>query len=225
LINYCRVDITLSEFARIYKHHCNLHLKRAFEDIVNYGRFVDFRKVVDVMLEFPDQNFDSFQYSQLESKKWLIQNMNAIRFQHVPAILVVGGWHGVLALMLKHYAYFPHTVITTDIDPDCTKIAQTFDCVASTVDMFDIEYDNIPYDFIINTSCEHIDFDRWIKLIPKGKLVALQSSDLKWETHIDNVYSIEEFINRAGLTENYIAEKRFFDFVPEQNRYLLIGRK
>ena len=61
LINYCKVDISLSEFARIYKNHCNLHLKRAFDDIVNYGRFVDFRKVLDVMLQFPDQNFDSFQ--------------------------------------------------------------------------------------------------------------------------------------------------------------------
>ena len=205
----------------IYKNHCNLHLKVAFENIVEYGRFVDFRKVLDAMLRYPYQNFDSFQEGQLKSKKWLIQEMNKMRLKHEPEILIVGGWHGVLTLLLKQYAYFKYTILTTDIDPDCTSIARMLGCVASTIDMFEIEYDIVPADFIINTSCEHIDFDKWIKLIPKDKIVAIQSSDMKWKTHIDNVYSIDEFIERANLSKVYAAKTaKYFD----NNRYLLIGR-
>ena len=222
LVDYCKVDITLSEFARIYKYHCNLHLKRAFEDIVNYGRFVDFRKVLDAMLQFPEQNFDSFQSSQLESKKWLIQEMNKMRVYYKPDILIVGGWHGVLALMLEHYAYFEFMCLTTDIDPDCATIAETFGCHAETEDMFEIDYENISQDFIINTSCEHVDFDKWIKLIPEGKTVILQSSDMEHKNHIDNIHSSVEFIERANLSEIYTINQRKFD---QYNRYLLIGRK
>lgn len=229
LREYCKVDVKLSDYLRIQRDHPNVYLVWAFEDVVNYGRFVDFQKVVDVMLQFPEQNFDSLKRGQLESKKWLIHELNEIKIQHMPGILIVGGWHGILALMLKHYAYFAHTVLTTDIDPDCTKIAQTFGCLTITLDMFEIVYENIPQDLIINTSCEHIDFDKWIKMIPKDKIVVLQSSDLEYVDHIDNVYSTEEFEERAELSEVYTSISKHitsrYDSGREYNRYLLIGKK
>lgn len=229
LINYCKIDIKYSDFLRIQRDHINVHLVWAFEDVVDYGRFVDFQKVIEAMLQFPEQNFDSLKKGQLKSKKWLIHELNDMKPQHEPEILIVGGWHGILALMLKHYAYFDYTVLTTDIDPDCTKIARLFGCVASTVDMFEIEYDIVPADLIINSSCEHIDFDKWIELIPKGKTVVLQSSDMEYENHISNVYSITEFIERANLSEVYTATYKHitsrYDSGLEYNRYLLIGKR
>ena len=226
LIEYCKVDIRLSEFVRISKYHPNLCLSQAFEEIVNYGRFIDFCKVLDTMLLFPEQNFDSFQKGQLESKKWLIKSLNQLKLKYIPDILIVGGWHGVLTLMLDHYAYFEFMCLTTDIDPDCTSIADMFGCHAETEDMFEIDYENISQNLIINTSCEHIDFDKWIKLIPKGKTVALQSTDMKWESHIDNIYSINEFIDRAKLSKIYIFDEINFDGAGQNyNRYLLIGKK
>lgn len=229
LTEYCKIDIKLSDFLRIQRDHINVHLVWAFEDVINYGRFVDFQKVIEAMLLFPEQNFDSFKRGQLESKKWLIHELNEMKPQHEPQFLIVGGWHGLLVLLLKHYAFFEHTVLTTDIDPDCTKIARMFGCVASTVDMFEIEYDIVPADTIINTSCEHIDFDKWIDMIPKGKTAVLQSSDLEYKNHIDNVYSIVEFIERAKLSEVYTAISRHitsrYDSGLEYNRYLLIGKK
>jgi len=222
-VDYCKADITLSEFTRIYKNHCNLHLKKAFEDIVNYGRFVDFRTVLDAMLLFPDQNFDSFQVGQIESKKWLIQSMNKLRLKYEPDILIVGGWHGVLYLMLSNYAYFKYTALTTDIDPDCTLIAEMFGCNAETQDMFEINYDKISQDFIINTSCEHIYLEKWTKLIPDGKIVALQSSDMEWDTHVDNVYSLDELINKAALSEVWTTGVKSLS--KNWHRWLLIGKK
>lgn len=223
LIDYCKVDITLPVFVEIYKNHCNLHLKKAFEDIVKYGRFVDFNKLLDVMLLFPDQIFDSFQTGQIESKRWLIQSINKLCLKHEPDILIVGGWHGVLYLMLSHYAYFKYTALTTDIDPDCTTIAQMFGCNAKTEDMFEIDYNDISQDLIINTSCEHIDFNKWINLIPAGKIVVLQSSDMEWDTHIDNIYSIDEFIKRANLSEVYKTGMK--TLTKEWHRWMLIGKK
>lgn len=253
LIEYYRVSITLSEFKKIVQNHSNLYLPDILDDIVNHGRFISFRKFFDALLAFPDQNFDSFQMGQLESKKWLIQKLNMLRnlnyskfvgspadhmfylneqqrkhenIYHSPEILVVGGWHGILALMMKHYAYFDYTILITDIEPDCIKVAKMFGCVTSIVDMFEIEYDIVPADFIINTSCEHIDFDKWIKLIPKGKVVVLQSTDMVYKNHIDNMYSIEEFISRAKLSEVYSVDTRnFYGADQYYNRYLLIGKR
>ena len=229
LTEYCKLDIKLSDFLRIERDHPNIHMVWAYEDVINYGRFVDFQKVIDAMLQFPEQNFDSLKRGQLESKKWLIHELNEMKVQHDPEILIVGGWHGILALMLKHYSYFDYTVLTTDIDPDCTKIARMFGCVASTVDMFQIEYDVIPADMIINTSCEHIDFDKWIALIPKGKTVVLQSSDMEYINHIDNVHSTEEFEDKAGLSKVYMSISKHitsrYDYGLEYNRYLLIGKR
>ena len=226
LVEYCKVDIRLSKFMRISQNHSNLCLPQTFEEIINHGRFIDFCKVLDAMLLYPEQDFNSFQKGQLESKKWLIHNLNKLKPKHSPDILIVGGWHGVLALMLEHYAYFEFMCLTTDIDPDCTSIADMFGCHAETEDMFEIDYEMISQDMIINTSCEHIDFDQWIKLIPEGKIVALQTTDMKWESHIDNIYSIKEFINRAKLSKIYIFDEINLDGAGQNyNRYLLIGKK
>ena len=47
LKEYCKVDIKLSDFLRIQRDHPNIHLVWAFEDVINYGRLVDFQKVIE----------------------------------------------------------------------------------------------------------------------------------------------------------------------------------
>ena len=77
-------------------------------------------------------------------------------------------------------------------------------------DIMDIDYNSLDWNFwstknnrmsytitdvpdtIINTSCEHIkDFDKWYAMIPKGKLVILQSNDY-FNVPIETAFFVSE---------------------------------
>ena len=74
----------------------------------------------------------------------------------------------------------------------------------------------------INTSCEHIEnFDDWFNLIPKGKLVALQSNNyFEIEDHINCINNLDEFKQQAPLN-NIIYEGELV--LEKYTRYMIIG--
>jgi len=74
----------------------------------------------------------------------------------------------------------------------------------------------------INTSCEHIEkFTDWVNLIPKGKLVALQSNNyFEIEDHINCVNNLDEFKQQASLN-NIIYEGELV--LEKYTRYMIIG--
>ena len=79
-------------------------------------------------------------------------------------------------------------------------------------------------DTFINTSCEHIEnFTNWFNLIPKGKLVALQSNNyFELPDHVNCVKDINEFKQQAPLS-NIIYEGELE--LEKYTRYMIIGYK
>jgi hypothetical protein len=79
-------------------------------------------------------------------------------------------------------------------------------------------------DTFINTSCEHIEnFTNWFNLIPKGKLVALQSNNyFELPEHVNCVNDIDEFKQQAPLS-NIIYEGELE--LEKYTRYMIIGYK
>ena len=209
-----KINIKLSEFVKILQNHPNVYLPFIYDNVIIYLPFFNFKKVINVLINFPQQNFDSVSYNQFVSKKWFVHNLNNLQLKYNSGI-IAGGWHGILSLMLQN-----KSILTTDIDPDAIKIAKIFGCNAEVANAFDIDYK--AYDIIINTSCEHWNFDKWMSQIPMGKIIALQSTNMIHKDHIDNIYSSIEFINRANLSKVYTINERKFD---QYTRYLLIGRK
>lgn len=193
---------------------------------------------------------DAFSYGQLNSKLWLIGQLQTLDVD-LGKIWIMCGWIGTLAyLMIRtdNQLRFDH-IRSFDIDPHCQPLADTLNrpdvmdgwkFKASTMDVNDLIYDDCFWkttkfngetelmfgsaDTIINTSCEHLDdFEAWFSKIPDGKLVVLQcnnSPDL--DGHVNNMNSLYELSNRARCRRVYFKGALDCDLYE---RYMLIGRK
>jgi hypothetical protein len=183
----------------------------------------------------PSEFSNAFNPKQVASKLWLIDAL----FEHAGGrhdeIVVVGGWYGALSVMLLNDPRFLLGRVTSlDIDPACAPVASLLNrrfaaegrFRAVTQDMHDVTTDVLRPargSLIINTSCEHIpDVGKWLSILPKGQLVALQSNNYRVvPEHISCVDSAEELARMAGLSEVH-----FTGALPMKRytRFMVIGR-
>jgi hypothetical protein len=166
-----------------------------------------------------------FSSGQILSKEWIITELEKIDPEFMyRSFAIAGAWFGTLGMMLKHN--FPTVLVTMiDIDPRCETFIHNmvYDngaMRAITTDMYTHRYIE---DVIINTSCEHIkDVSAWVKLIPGGRTVVLQSNNYEAEEdHINCVKSKEEFAEQSSLKEILFCGELE---LPMYSRYMVIGR-
>ena len=193
---------------------------------------------------------DCFSRGQLESKLWLVEELQKTKV-NLGTVFLCAGWYATLATMLFESSININKVRSFDIDESCVDVAEVFNkpwfknewqFKSLTQDIMDINYNehtwqywsnannrmsypitDIP-DTIINTSCEHIEnFSKWYDLIPDGKLVILQSNNFfEVKEHVNCVGSIEEFAVKAPMQNIlYSGELK----LPKYKRYMLIGFK
>ena len=170
---------------------------------------------------------DCFSRGQLQSKQWLVQELERVD-ANLGTVFLCAGWYATLATMLFESKLTVDKIRSFDIDPSCTSIANTFNkpwvinnwrFQASVEDICDINYTNHTYtvtrsngstvelsdspDTIINTSCEHIsNFAEWYNSIPKSKLVVLQSNNyFEVEEHVNCVVDNNDFSRMAPMTQ------------------------
>jgi hypothetical protein len=171
-----------------------------------------------------DEFRDMFSSGQLASKEWAVRELLKVvdlTFQHV---LIAGCWFGTLGMMIKTHSP-TSTVTMLDIDPRCAEFIEHITAFETNVfakvgDMYKYDYKE---DIVINTSCEHIeDVGGWLKLLPKGTTVLLQSnSNAKEQGHVNCVQSCEEFEKQAGLSTVLYSDKLV---TPMYTRFMLIGK-
>ena len=193
---------------------------------------------------------DCFSRGQLESKLWLVEELQKTKV-NLGTVFLCAGWYATLATMLFESSINIDKVRSFDIDESCVDVAEVFNkpwfknewqFKSLTQNIMDINYNehtwqywsnannrmsypitDIP-DTIINTSCEHIEnFSKWYDLIPDGKLVILQSNNFfEVKEHVNCVSSIEEFAVKAPMQNIlYSGELK----LPKYKRYMLIGFK
>lgn len=171
---------------------------------------------------------------QVPSKMWLIEHLASSMRLQGSRILVVGGWFGVLPLLLQ--CLYPSWRIRTDLidlDPAACEVARTLlegvveDSTIACRDAKEIDYVEFrrePRGIVVNTVCEHMsDFADWFERIQPGQAVALQSNDHRGcSEHTNCVASLEELEAQAPM-----AEKCFRGTLPLANfqRFMLIGRR
>jgi hypothetical protein len=172
-----------------------------------------------------DEFRDMFSSGQIKSKEWLVEELHKINYDYLNTqLIIVGAWYGTLGMMI--HCKFPNTKITMlDIDPRCGKyihniIYDNSHLNSITGDMYKHSYTE---DIIINTSCEHIeDVQEWLSLIPKNKIVVLQSNNyINGSGHVNCVYSEEDFIKQTGIEHILYSGKLE---LPIYTRYMVIGR-
>lgn len=202
--------------------------------------------VATVLSAYPEslpQLVDSISNSQLESKKWLVDELEGIP---LGVVFLCGGWY---ATVLFDSRLDFTKCVSIDLDPSCRPIAKilhtelviddwtfipvtkdirTVDFHASTFEVIrangtTCDVSMVPTT-VINTSCEHIDdFTGWWDSLPKGILVAVQSNNgYDIPGHVNCSSSLVEFAATTPLaTELYSGEKDMFKFT----RYMRIGIK
>lgn len=176
------------------------------------------------------RTLESFWKGQINSKIWLIENLENFTTATPSKIIIHGGWNGVLANLLFNSKINISEVISLDIDPTCEVIASTVNkrqemegrFRAVTADMCEYDYEA---DIVINTSCEHITggaYRRWLNLVPDNSLIVIQSNNYnELEEHINCMESLEEFEKFSNLK---ILKSDILK-LPKYDRYMIIGKK
>jgi hypothetical protein len=196
---------------------------------------------------------DCFARGQLQSKKWLIDELKKIDGRtddlKFGTIFLCAGWYGTLATMLFENDFDIKKIRSFDIDESCWKIAEIFNkpwvmkdwqFKSSTQNINEINYDTHVYyvkrsngtdceltdspDTIINTSCEHIEnFVEWYNKIPQGKLVILQTN---------NYFDLPEHVNCSDSLSTFANSTPMTDVLyqgelalEKYSRYMRIGYK
>ena len=208
-------------------------------------------QLIEGMRKYKDDNSfntDCFSRGQIESKLWLVNELNKLDVE-LGTVFLCAGWYATLATMLFESNINVDKVRSFDIDPSCVDIAEVFNkpwvmkdwkFKSSIQDIYDINYNQHTYavkrsdgsqvnltdspNTVINTSCEHIEnFEEWYAKIPTGKLVVLQSNNYyEVQEHVNCVSSIEEFAVKAPMNNIlYSGELE----LPKYKRFMLIGYK
>jgi hypothetical protein len=178
------------------------------------------------------RTLESFWKGQINSKVWLVENLQKILpWNPVAANIVIhGGWNGVLASILFNSDMGISHITSVDIDPKCEETARTVNkrqemegrFAAVTADMTMYEYEA---DIVINTSCEHLTrgaYRRWLNLVPDNALIVIQSNNyVELEEHINCSLSLNDFKEYSKLDILMSAELK----LPKYDRYMIIGRK
>ena len=178
---------------------------------------------------------ESFWKGQLESKQWLIANLQ----KFIPTdktkidVVIHGGWNGVLASLLYNSGMPINLVTSIDMDENCEEVANMINkryeindlFRAVTADMCFYEYNTIP-DIVINTSTEHLTRDKykqWLEKIPNGSMVVLQNNNYyEIPEHVNCYNTVDDFAKQCDL--NTILMKNTLE-LPSYNRFLVIGYK
>lgn len=179
---------------------------------------------------------EAFWAGQLDSKVWLVQELNKI-VNKKSNVYIFGGWIGVLASILFQNSTFEISKIRSiDLNPWCESVADTvckpyemdgWKFKARTADMSIYDYEwEIPPHIVINTSTEHIDqttYDRWYSKIPYGTLIVAQGNNFfSCNEHVRCSDSLKMF-----KQQNYASNPIFHGQLPHDlyTRYMCIWKK
>lgn len=179
------------------------------------------------------RTLESFWKGQINSKVWLVENLETRVNAYPKNIVVHGGWNGILSSLLFNSRMLAISHITSvDIDPECEEIARTVNkrqemqgkFTAVTQDMCLYQYNEHP-DIVINTSCEHItkeQYEQWLNNVPNKSLIVLQSNNYyELNEHINCVNSLEAFESLSNLKIKFSGTLK----LPKYDRYMIIGSK
>lgn len=183
---------------------------------------------------------DAFSSGQVLSKLWLAENLERLINEKLITsslrILILGGWYGVLNLILRSRNNIKiDKVRSLDIDQTACCIADNinnawvwqdwqFKSICDDANLF--QYHQSEFDVVINTSVEHIDSAQWFDNIPSGTIVALQSNNMDHEDHCHNHTSLDHFKENFNLSEIWFSGEKVFEY-PDWafTRFMIIGIK
>ena len=156
---------------------------------------------------------DSLNSSQLQSKLWLIEELNRIEIK-VTNVCLIAGWYAqyVVPLLLDTFPSI-QLIENFEIDKDIREMTYRFNKRFKDEDKYRVVIKNImfkelskeqDFDLVINCACEHM-FPMWkFREINEEQdpVYVLQSSDDDThDDHINCVQSTDELIEQARIVD------------------------
>ena len=189
----------------------------------------------------------AFSKGQLASKAWLIDELWRVRIEKLPTpnpdtVIILGSWVGSLIEPL--FQQFPNIRRTYGIDIDAESIAKSeklnqkhvqnewkYKGVVADVDNLTLnncefetggELITVKPNWIINTSCEHMD-NNWFNSVDEDQLLIIQSNNSEeFEGHINTCDNLDEFIQKYPLKTQLMCGELS---APAYTRFMQIGFK
>lgn len=172
---------------------------------------------------------ENFWESQINSKVWMLENIQNTNIKFFSSVYIFGGWYGLLAQMISDI-YPDVRIFSIDQDPECAIIGAAlanYDPKITFLTEKMEEFSNYEkFPLIINSSVEHLEesvFDKWLGNIPNTTPIVLQGNDFfDCPEHVRCVKTLSEFESITKITAIHMTGildcKQF-------SRFMLIGAK
>jgi len=188
---------------------------------------------------------DAFSDGQVRSKIWLadmVSQWAAKHFENFEKPYVItwyGSWVGVGPFLLLSKTNIPFSkLVLVEIDEVSLQTSK------SILNHWDWRKDRVFYikedinryvpgvssapSLFINTICEHLPSDQWLKNIPPGSLVILQATDMPHDEHTNRPKNLADFTERFSDSGLKILESAQlnFDYLNGKtfSRFMILGR-
>ena len=177
---------------------------------------------------------DSLNSSQLQSKLWLIEELNCLEIKPTNVCLIAG-WYAqyVVPLLLDTFSSI-QLIENFEIDKDIREMTYRFNKRFKDEDKYRVVIKNImfkelskeqDFDLVINCACEHM-FPMWkFREINEEQdpVYVLQSSDDDThDDHINCVQSADELIEQARIVDVFYSGSIKLD--NGTTRFMVIGQ-
>lgn len=164
--------------------------------------------------------------NKLNSKQWLFEELTKL---FIPKnVCILGSWYGTLLPYMLYNDDISFTCV--DIDPSLERITNVFNnrlytnnpvkTITADARSF-LNATPEEFDCIINTSCEHMNYDMKDVLWDSNPIYVLQSNNYDIPEHVNFKNSLEEFEKSTGLSNIlYSGSQR----MSKYDRYMVIGK-
>lgn len=174
---------------------------------------------------------DALSRNQIKSKLWLLENMQKRNWlKEDTKIVLVGGWVGILPLLISTLGYKIDTVVNVDLDPTVHAPAEllngssdfAFRSLQEDIRSLDIAHYVYKDYIIVDTIVEHFeDHGQWLKSLPRETKLVLQGNDMfGLEDHVNCHKDLDEFVASCDLPKIYYQG---FKELQNCTRFMILG--
>jgi len=186
---------------------------------------------------------ESFYHGLIKSKLWLCEELETAIYRECiskPSLHILGCWDNLLAFMLlTRKPTFYYEVHGYDINPEAisnaNKVCDMWKYESPKVynhvqDVNNYDYSTCINSIFINCSIDQMDNNNWYNSVPKGKLVCIQTTNMKdtefpWYIK-QTTNSLDELVERFKLSNVlYSGVKNIQYETNGYKRYMIIGTK
>ena len=186
---------------------------------------------------------DALSHGQIKSKIWLSQKLNSWITEHVlkPAEDYTLNWYGSW-VGLGPFIFLTQTQLRfldinlIDLDAASLETSRNlleyWRCEWARLHTHNIDFNEFkpvqqPDQFFFNTACEHELSDVWLKQIPAGSFVVLQSTDMPHPEHVNSPGNLKQFILMYEKYLNLLESDQLDFKYPDKSfsRFMLFGIK